>query len=351
MNIFFQCATQYDNLGDLVINKLLIDELCIHGTVYVDVYNVPDKFKKHLLLNKNAVDIYCNYGISSKRGLKSAFKAALFCYKHKVKLYCGSPGPHSLTNEIPSISKLRLRLHALLFWMAGVRVVSIGSCCSSLIYSGKILYNYGVKHYFLRSFESVHYANECGYVATYMPDLCYLLKVPKKEKQRVAVFDIRLVAGKDEDTKKWCKDLSKQLLEQGYDVQLYYQVERDLQPMKDLLAYIDNPLVTLHNKLIWYDDLPFYSDKMFVVSNRLHSLLIGAAFGACPICLYQESEATLKLKHVFKSSISNYKSLFPQPNDQLLFDAIYQKMSLVIQKDFFANMKLCKKIISSILNE
>ncbi|WP_373941208.1 hypothetical protein OEG92_15795 [Polaribacter sejongensis] len=36
MKIYFLVATQHDNLGDLLINKMLINEISKYGTVYVD---------------------------------------------------------------------------------------------------------------------------------------------------------------------------------------------------------------------------------------------------------------------------------------------------------------------------
>ena len=37
-NFYFLCITQPSNLGDLIINKMLVDELCRYGKVYVDAY-------------------------------------------------------------------------------------------------------------------------------------------------------------------------------------------------------------------------------------------------------------------------------------------------------------------------
>ena len=57
MNSYFICATQPTNVGDLVINKMLIDELCRYGTVYVDACGLPSDFKNVLLQHANAVDV------------------------------------------------------------------------------------------------------------------------------------------------------------------------------------------------------------------------------------------------------------------------------------------------------
>lgn len=67
MNSYFICATQPTNLGDLVINKMLVDELCRYGKVFVDAYGLPEEFTKYLFENKNAVDVYDTYHLSVKK--------------------------------------------------------------------------------------------------------------------------------------------------------------------------------------------------------------------------------------------------------------------------------------------
>ena len=42
--ILYIVATQYDNMGDLLINKCLVDELTVYGHVYLDTKKVPEQF-------------------------------------------------------------------------------------------------------------------------------------------------------------------------------------------------------------------------------------------------------------------------------------------------------------------
>ena len=67
MNSYFICATQPSNLGDLIINKMLIDELCRYGNVYVDAYGIPAEFKSIILRNNNAIDVDGYLNITVKR--------------------------------------------------------------------------------------------------------------------------------------------------------------------------------------------------------------------------------------------------------------------------------------------
>ena len=70
MNTIFICDCQYENLGDLIINKLLVDEFAKYGTVYIDTYNVPENFKAPLLEGQNLIDLYSNYRITLKNKYK-----------------------------------------------------------------------------------------------------------------------------------------------------------------------------------------------------------------------------------------------------------------------------------------
>ena len=74
--IAYIVATQYDNVGDLLINKCLIDELSLHGKVYLDTKNVPKEFKNELLKNTKNVDELFNISQYSFKG--SSFSANVF---------------------------------------------------------------------------------------------------------------------------------------------------------------------------------------------------------------------------------------------------------------------------------
>lgn len=50
-------------------------------------------------------------------------------------------------------------------------------------------------------------------------------------------------------------------------------------------------------------------DKRYVISNRLHSLLIGSVYGAIPIGLMENDPKLLKIKHVFESAFHGIQNL------------------------------------------
>ena len=67
MNSYFLCISQPTNLGDLIINRMLILELSKYGNVYVDAYNTPVSFRKELFGKSNIIDMGMCCDFSAKK--------------------------------------------------------------------------------------------------------------------------------------------------------------------------------------------------------------------------------------------------------------------------------------------
>ena len=52
---FYSAYTCKNNLGDLIINKMQIEEYSKYGEVYVDFTGMPDNFKNILLNSDNPI--------------------------------------------------------------------------------------------------------------------------------------------------------------------------------------------------------------------------------------------------------------------------------------------------------
>ena len=65
---FYSAYTCKNNLGDLIINKMQIEEYSKYGEVYVDFTGMPDNFKNILLNqnNPNIKDYTATYGKSNR---------------------------------------------------------------------------------------------------------------------------------------------------------------------------------------------------------------------------------------------------------------------------------------------
>ena len=86
----FLVATQYDNLGDLIINKGLIDELTKHVELYVDAQNISDEFQKHFLSNDLVKILKDERGFTFKNATVLKY---LFSSEKSFSYLFKSPGP------------------------------------------------------------------------------------------------------------------------------------------------------------------------------------------------------------------------------------------------------------------
>src|SRR5690606_19192631 len=90
-------VTQYDNLGDLLINKCLVDELSKFGEVFIDSKNVPDEFIEKLLFETKNVRLMREITRFSFKGLgfiRLPFFRSPFTHLFK------SPGPFGGTDTV-----------------------------------------------------------------------------------------------------------------------------------------------------------------------------------------------------------------------------------------------------------
>ena len=357
LNVYFLCSCQFDNLGDLIINKLLIDELGKYGKVYLDISNAPIEFKRPLLQNNRVVDI-STLRKKNHSWIVRQYRYYRFLYSNKISLITTSPGP-IYTDKSTNIKSLMLIYYKhFMLSLLHIKQIDIGTCCSNHIYNHSSIQIPLSEKYYLRSLDSVSYFRHNLKVdsAEYIPDLCFLLgKNPTKKfiKNRIAILDLRVIEGEDELLLNWTKSIINSFQKQNFEVVIYYQVGSDYlmaSKLYELLKEFSN--VSFHRECIWYEDLSFFEDKMFVVSNRMHSLLIGAAYGSFPICLYNDTSVTRKILNVFDSAFSPELPLIYKdgaiPN--LQYENIYNKYINRLETDFILNSQKCHSTIERIID-
>lgn len=346
-NFYFICASSYDNLGDLIINKMLIDELCKYGRVYVDAYHVPEHFSKYLLENPNTVDVYSNYRVSAKRiSLSNLFNFFTFLRSKKVRLITRSPGPIIEPN-----AKIRMgfRIINCLARFAGSRITYFGNCCSAQLSRDEALKSNGVQNVFMRSIASVEYAKKYFKNVDYIPDMAFLLHTYKNNSvKKTVLVDYRPSENDNAESIQELQSLVSQFKEYGYEIELYYQVVSDKEHSQFLFNDLGNEYITFRSDTLWYDDLDFYKGKSFVISNRLHSLLIGAAFGVIPIARISSDHKMLKIKHVFQSSFSSTLNSWCGIESKIDIPSLVKNESIIrdtLSKEMRHNHILCEEVI------
>ena len=303
INTYFICATQSGNLGDLMINKMLIDELCKYGHVYLDAFGLPDEFKYPILENEHVIDV-SSYNLTVKRfSIKNFLKYISLLVKANIKHITRSPGPL----EEPSI-KVRLGFIIInkLAQMCGAKVIYWGSCCSESFAHGHRLKSTHMDEVYIRSAEMLEYARKSLKCPIFfIPDMAFLMYSSKlNKKNRIAIVDYRAMLDCNDVSVSDLKAIVHEFRLLGYAVELYYQVKSDKVNMLSLYDALREEGVTMRSEILAYKDIEkYYSDKSFVISNRLHSLLFGAVHGVIPIARITDDPRVIKIKHVFNSSL------------------------------------------------
>lgn len=326
MNSYFICATQYSNLGDLMINKMLIDELCKYGKVYIDATGVPDDFKYPLLENKNAEDVD-KFGFSAKRlSISNILRFIKFIIRNEVRIITRSPGP-----LCDSSIKIRLgfSLINLLSRVCGAKVFYFGNCCSQAMMNKEPLHSTYVNSVFVRSRQSVDYAKKyMNCQVSYIPDMAYLMNSERVyNKKKKVIIDYRPLFNEKDKAISDLKSIVHDFRDHGFEVELYYQVKTDKEETFSLYEQLKGEGVSIRKKVLWYNEIEsYYSDKAFVVSNRLHSLLFGAVYGVIPIARLSNDAKVAKILHVFQSSLPDIFS-----------------RSIMVEKPFYAHDFISKE--------
>lgn len=357
MNSYFLCATQPTNVGDLIINKMLIEELSKFGKVYVDCYNLPSEFTNALLSNNsNLINVYDKFNISLKR--LDIIRCKNLIKKENVSFFTSSPGP------IKSVKLTDLRDIALLFIhrvvkSSGVRLFSIGNCCSGIAaIEQNDKFDKYIEHYFLRSFQSVSFMKNAGINASYIPDLAFLYarkanRSRDNQRKKIA-FCFRDIAQRNL-LLDWCKDTTMKFIKTGYQIVIIHQVQKDSIICKEIYDFINDKNVTLVEDSLWYNTLNFYNDVEIVFSNRLHSLLIGGIYGAIPYAIMSDDIETKKISDVFESSLGDGHNRFMSKiNSRVDVDEILASISQ-LRNEFDAivekNSSQCSTIIKELVKK
>lgn len=353
MDTYFLCVTQPFNAGDLLINRMLVEELSQYGKVYVDCYNCPKDFRSILIgSSENIIDVYKEYGFTLKKGAIIQF--AKLISKNKIGIYTQSPGPLNKIKNIPqrlSFAAIRKTLSFL-----HIPFVRIGNCCSAAIVTNtNIIEDHNV-HYYVRSKNAVAFLNHFNSnISHYIPDLAFLYAKYKQplDKKKIAIFSFREIAMNIDGFVEWVKACINTLRGKGYTLIFYYQVKTDVTFMETLYDLVGDDSIEFRREILWYDNFDFYADKSIVISNRLHCLLMGAIQGAIPYAYVENNKLVRKIQDVFESIFENnmfhyLANTMPESELATLVDNISMHQSYIANV-VNTNYTLCKSTIQNIM--
>lgn len=301
--ILYIVATQYDNMGDLLINKCLIDELAEYGEVYLDTKNVPESFKAVLLEHKNAREL----SEVSTLSLKGKGLLLLPFYRNfKFDYMFKSPGPFG--GSVTFGQKVKASLFQFIFSVMkqrGTKSYLIGNdFVLASDFDKKIVRKYGkvLDGLYVRSKENVTLLKGLGVPdADYSPDLCFMMKADASaaQKQRVGISFRDMGDATNQKIKKAVKLYIDYFSSKNVPIEIFYQVERDKQFNLELFNEFRNDLVTFREKVLAWEERDYYLDKGVLISNRLHVLLLGQIYESLPVALLYGQANTKKIKDLY----------------------------------------------------
>ncbi len=306
--ILYIVATQYDNLGDFLINKCLIDEIGKYGDVYLDLKNVPQDFGNHLLDGKNLFPLSKISSISVKgKGLGLIPFTKSLGFTHVFK----SPGPfggaHTLNDKLRAVVFYSIFY---LFKKKGAKSYLIGNDLIISSHFDQKIFKASSKvlsGMFVRSKKNLEEFEDLNIPAAYSPDMCFLFepRVLKKvnERKKIGIsfrdLDDKLL---DEKIRESINIIIEYYKFKNVSIEFFCQVDRDKSYTHSLyVPYKQMANISFRNEILSWEDRNYYNDFKVVASNRLHVLLLAQKFLAIPAGIVNDHKKTHKIKAVFDS--------------------------------------------------
>lgn len=283
MNVsFLSVNTQFENLGDALINRELVKLLAANGRVVVDVGKAPEWFVNMLEL---PVGVECVFG----RRLLFFSLLKERAAGNAVYYFFMPGGAFGEISFLGLVKKLALLIPFFLLKLVGVRFCNVGLSYERLGKKFKIFLRtrgWIMHKVFVRDDESSSILDCLGVKhGGVIPDLAFnIFTVPPVVKDEVSrvCFSFRTdqhLAQLDE----CCSFVEKVIRNLGGDVRVFFsvQVDRDLSGMNLIRQRIEGKIGRsvglVHNSRNINDMLSFYGEMDIVVSNRLHVLLLAAS--------------------------------------------------------------------------
>lgn len=289
--IYFSLATQFGNLGDCIINDLVLRHLAEQATVFVLATNSP-KWVVDMLRVYKHVHICHSYNEFVLKVLETAGPTS-----RRILFF--KPGHFAASSNVFKL--VRLMLAYIMCWVlvrSGWRIARIGASidaysASEALLQARLANLYA--YYGVRDGRSYQILAKMGVASVaYTPDLAFLLP-SAPVKPTLPRSCVAIVLRK----RKWMNDtfpatISEQfhrLIPSGLCCCVVQQVETD----NELAAGISQALgckLTVFKQTKASADTVFeaYRGSAIAVSNRLHGLLFAWSQGAIPMAIVDESE-------------------------------------------------------------
>lgn len=305
--IFFASQTQYENLGDLTIIKILLNNLRQYGTLVINEQEVPEWFCQELNIKDDEK--------ASRYRIKFFILMLVFAFKALLNqntqiYYILTPGHRfssPITNRFKYFIETTKKLVTLgLLKVFGVRIcvfgVSIGPFSKldqlAEAWKAKLMYFYSV-----RDTKSEDYAKKIGISKVEIfPDLAWLMKTPyssnkllELKQDEYVIFSFRKSTNSFDDSDVYKNSLLTiidkivTVVRQKWQKKLLisYQVDFDYEICQEISnRYKDDcNVIYIEKKIDSQSMYDLYSRAYIVFSNRLHVLMFAMLCGSIPVAV------------------------------------------------------------------
>jgi hypothetical protein len=275
-----------DNPGDMLIFDCLLNLLQQYGSIYC-LMEVP--WSKHKPENLSRKDLLC-------LGLRCVWSRIM---QRPIPLYLVYPPGavvrkwYSVSREVP-IDWVKKTIKDFLWRLAGRRAILMGASC----YDPSFLQDFGISILGLRDDSSLGaFSESANCKVLYCPDLSLTANSSEVSKNGLETFLSfrKFDAGNSESKIDECdlEERLRQLLQvldsTGARIHFFNQVEEDEGYNKHLSQRLSDGSANWMLGPNYENFQQFYLPASFVVSNRLHVLLVGALAGAIPVAFVSKS--------------------------------------------------------------
>lgn len=360
--IFYSAYTCKNNLGDLIINKLQIEEYAKYGEIYIDFSGMPSEFKKAILNTTNPNIRDFNETFNKKyRGL-FFINTIKFLKKQGFTHFTKSPGPYA-TLSMPLSKLIRRLLGALGFIYAqklGLYSFALGIDLNYktnqpkwIQFLNQIYFN----RYNLIGVRSIINRNNYPDLKNikYCPDMAFLYSTSQQSNtnQKIKIgISFREVREKKLLFEKLAH-IAKLFLP-THQIEIIYQVSEDESFAKEIQYNLSSLTTNLYLKQITYNNISDYSQYDYIFSNRLHVLLLASHHHVIPYALISKNIKERKIANIYQSTFNNNLLEYIEENSNTQYNWLLTEKSNLLQhieQVIIRQREICKNIIKNIYND
>lgn len=310
--IFYQTKTEFNNTGDTLINKALLDTLREYGKLQCNCSkDIPERFLKQLQIKEDE-KIHC------KNELQFVLNILLKSIKKDKndKVYIVSGLGHNFGGGFKkSARNIVASILFMIYRLFGVRIVRIGSSIGPITkvlgFTEKIR-SIPINEYFVRDTQSLELCHKIGIKkAKLCPDMSWLYLKGQERKineTTTVILNPRDWGNKSQENEtilrigEILKEFNKKMNKKMKLIFLY-QVKKDKDISKRMYDHFKDTYQSefVEEQVNLDTAKEYYCKASYNISDRMHSLLLGYKYGALPVAVI-DTDKNVKIGQTFKDA-------------------------------------------------